>query len=257
MVRRIIFAAAAAVFAFAARPLAAQALAQQSSVAASPQQKSPVDSEKKSGERTEAPPTHAEILAANAVEGARYSNRALGISFEIPDKMGVESASATKETEDAGHRAAHRTDPASDPAHQQAETQTIHLLSLADRSAGAASSPAEILVLAYDLGAEKFSNEDIVAGISSGMSAEPGDWQVTDAPHAQEYGGKKFWQQGLKGVIRFGSHSISVYVEILATQCRGYAIAWTVSAATQERLDALAKFFPTIKFSPECPSPAN
>jgi len=103
-------------------------------------------------------------------------------------------------------------------------------------------------VLAYDLGAENYSNQEIVAEIAAGMSAGPGDWQASDAPHEQSYGGKKFWQQGLKGAVGIGSRQVSVYVEILATQWRGYAVAWTVTAATEERLAALTKIFQTIRF---------
>jgi len=198
--------------------------------------------DQKSGEHPNAPParpTRAEVFAANSVEGSRYSNRALGLTFEIPNKMGVESS---PETSGRG------TDPPSNPVHRQAQEQTVHLLSLADRSPAAASSPAQILVLAYDLGAEKYSNQEIVAEIAAGMSASPGEWQASDAPHEQSYGGKKFWQQGLKGAVGIGSRQVSVYVEILATQCRGYAVAWTVTAATEERLAALTKIFQTIRF---------
>jgi hypothetical protein len=208
--------------------------------------------------QTQSRPARAEVFAASSVAGSQYTNRALGLTFKIPNEMRVESAAAAKKTEGAGHRApeasGHGTDPASDPAHPQAQEQTIHLVSLADLPSSAAPSPAQILVLAYDLGDEKFSNQEIVAGIVSGMSSEPGDWQAGDTPHEQTYGGKKFWQQGLKGTIPFGGRTISVYVEILATQCRGYAVAWTLTAATEERLAALTKIFPTIQFSPECPA---
>ena len=198
-------------------------------------------------------PTRAEIIAANSVATSRYTNRTLGLSFEIPAGMTIEDAATSKQIEDAGHRAAYANDPASDPAHQQAQTQTIHLISLADHPSDPASSPAQILVLAYDLGSETFSNQEIVAGIAAGMSAEPGEWQVTDAPHEQEYGGAKFWQEGLKGAIQFGSHTLSVHVQILVTQCHGFAVAWNLSASSQQRLDALAKSLKTIQFAAACP----
>jgi len=74
----------------------AQEPARESGGAADAQQKSSADSEKKSGERSPAAaatrPTRAEVFAANSIEGSRYSNRALGLTFEIPNKMAVESA---------------------------------------------------------------------------------------------------------------------------------------------------------------------
>ena len=232
-----IFLAALALAAAACAPVAPTIFAQTQA----PDQKSGEDPN-----ASAARPTRAEVFAANSVEGSRYSNRALGLTFEIPNKMGVESApepsGALPETSGRG------TDPPSNPVQRQAQEQTIHLLSLADHSPAAASSPAQILVLAYDLGAEKYSNQEIVAEIAAGMSASPGEWQASDAPHEQSYGGKKFWQQGLKGAVGIGSRQVSVYVEILATQCRGYAVAWTVTAATEERLAALTKIFPTIRF---------
>jgi hypothetical protein len=214
-------------------------------------------SEKSEGSGTQTSstrPTPAEIIGANSVAGSRYSNSVLGLSFEIPSGMTAENALTTKQIEDAGHRAAHGSDPASDPVHQAAQARTIHLLSLVDRPASSASSPAQILVLAYDLGSESFSNQEIVANIAAGMSGGPGDWRMTDPPREQQYGGAKFWQEGLKGVVQFGSHSISVYVQILVTQCRGFALAWNLTAGSLERLEALAKSLKTIQFAPECPA---
>ena len=258
MLRQMIFAALAAACLTAAPRLlpqspepVAKAPAQEAGAAASVPEKPAAGSKNNSADPSQAAPgrpARAEIIAANSVEGSRYSNRALGFSFEIPNEMGVEGALTAKEILDAGHRAAHASDPASDPVHRQAEAQTIHLISLADRPSSAASGPAQILVIAYDLGAEQFSNQEIAAAIAAGMSAEPGEWQVTDAPHEQEYGRAKFWQQGLKGTIPFGGRTISVYVEILVTQRRGFAVAWDLSASSQERLDALLKSLETIRW---------
>lgn len=200
-------------------------------------------------------PTHAEIIAANSVADSRYTNSVLGLSFEIPSGMSVEGARTLKEIEDAGHRAARGSDPASDPVHQQAEVQTIHLWSLVDRPAKGDSAPAQMLVLAYDLGSAKVSNEEVVAGIAGGMMAGPGDWRVIEPVRELEYTATKFSQEKLKGFVRFSSYSVSVYVEILATQCKGYALAWSLTASSRERLDSLAKSLDTMRLAPACAAP--